>query len=183
MKEIWKDIMIEGFEDCYEISSLGVVKSKNKTMLYKGKYERNWTGRIRKQFNNHRGYPMVLLSKDGYKKTIPTHILLAKTFLDNPENKKEVNHKDGNKENNSISNLEWCTRQENMNHSINVLGKHHAGESHYNANLSVKIVLEMRRLFDTGKYTKTEIGRMFNVGKDHAINIINNKCWKTLKTV
>jgi len=65
---------------------------------------------------------MVTLSKNGKHKGVAIHILVAKSFVDNPENKPEVNHVDGNKENNHESNLEWNTRLENQQHSVYMCG-------------------------------------------------------------
>ena len=65
-----------------------------------------------------KGYHMVTLNKDGYKKSYPTHRLVAMTFLPNPDNKPQVNHIDGNKANNSLSNLEWVTGSENVRHAV-----------------------------------------------------------------
>lgn len=175
-------IDLNGFEGIYKVSDKGDVCSLDRISNNGLGSDRKLKGKIIAQWNNHRGYALVTLHKNSKKVSIPVHILVAKSFIDNPENKPEVNHKDGNKLNNHYTNLEWATRLENQQHSVYVLGKHHAGEKHYNAKLTVAVVVKMRELFKTGKYSKTEIGRMFGLEKDHAINIINNKCWKTLKT-
>jgi len=96
--EVWKQI--EGYDN-YEVSSLGQVRNTN-------------TGRILKKAN-HGGYYSVGLSKIKTK-TISVHILVAKAFIPNPENKQQVNHKDKNSLNNSLSNLEWSTSKENNIH-------------------------------------------------------------------
>lgn len=101
MIEIWKDI--EGFEGLYQVSNLGRVKS-NRGILHPN--------------TNTYGYKHVTLSKYGIRTTTPIHTLVADAFLDNPYEKPEVNHIDGNKENNSVSNLEWVTRTENNRHAI-----------------------------------------------------------------
>lgn len=75
--------------------------------------------RVLKWSQDQDGYPVVsVITDDGYTKTIPVHRLVALTFLDNPENKPTVNHIDGNKKNNHVSNLEWATYKENNNHAI-----------------------------------------------------------------
>lgn len=101
MTETWKDI--KGYEGLYQISNLGDVK-------------RISSGKILKPYS-HNGYIRVALSKDNTPKHMDIHRLIAQAFIPNPENKPEINHKDGNKENNSIQNLEWCTRKENMSHA------------------------------------------------------------------
>ena len=65
---------------------------------------------------NAYGYPSIYLSKDGVRKFFTIHKLVALTFIPNPENYKEVNHKDENKRNNSVENLEWCSRKYNNNY-------------------------------------------------------------------
>ena len=68
-----------------------------------------------------RGYRVLHIIDNGTRRTVFVHRLVATAFIDNPLNKPQVNHKDGNKENNSIENLEWCTNSENMWHKTNVL--------------------------------------------------------------
>lgn len=177
MTEIWKDVV--GYEGLYLVSENGAVKSVKRKAPVSGRQVHE---KMLSPWFNFRGYMLVTLHKNGKKNSIPVHILVAKAFIDNPENKPEVNHCNGIKTDNHKSNLEWNTRLENQRHSVYTLGKHHAGEAHYRAKLKVSQIIEMRELFKTGRYSKAEIGRMFGVGKDHAINIINGRCWKTLKT-
>ncbi len=105
-------IEIKNFEH-YSISKDGLVRS-------------NLTGKLLKPFKKTTGYLMVHLYKEGRKYGRVIHRLLAETFIPNPENKYCVNHKDGNKLNNSLDNLEWCTYQENSRHAFDTgLNKHH----------------------------------------------------------
>lgn len=99
MKEIWKD-----FEENYSISNLGRIKN-------------NRTQRILKLRPNHQGYLKTNISINGKLKTIFPHRLVAEYFIPNPNNFSQVNHIDGCKENNIISNLEWITREGNMQHA------------------------------------------------------------------
>ena len=103
MDEIWRDI--EGYEGLYQISNKGRVKS-----LYKG------SERILKPWDNGRGYLLVTLCKNGVALSKSIHRLVAISFIINPENKPQVNHKDENKSNNCIENLEWATAKENNNY-------------------------------------------------------------------
>ena len=73
---------------------------------------------MRKPRINKYGYLVLTLSKDGKAKTHQLHRVVASAFVDNPFNKEQINHKDGNKENNKVSNLEWVTSEENINHAI-----------------------------------------------------------------
>lgn len=178
--ETWCDI--EGYEGYYQVSNLGQIKGLDRDVLSSG-IIRKRKGMVLKIWKNHAGYNMVTLCKKGKHNGKAIAVLVAKSFVANPLMLPEVNHIDGDKDNNTASNLEWNTRLQNQRHAVYVLGKHHAGENHYKAKLTCDQVLEIRRLFSTGKYSKAEIGRMFGIDKDHAINIINNKSWKTLKRI
>lgn len=110
MIEQWKPI--EGYEDLYEISNLGNVKSLPKTRGCCVGGEK-----ILKQNYSKYGYMLVMLCKNGKPQSFAVHRLVAKAFIPNPENKPQVNHIDGNKENNNLTNLEWCTASENTKHA------------------------------------------------------------------
>jgi hypothetical protein len=109
-EEIWLDI--EGYEGYYQVSSKGRVKSLRR----KDKRGHNLQERILKLGLVGKGYHAVKLCKAGIKKTALVHRLVALTFIPNPENKSEVNHKNGVKTYNFVVNLEWATSLENMKH-------------------------------------------------------------------
>lgn len=116
MIERWKNI--KGYEGFYKISSLGVVKSVDRSVVDSIGRKRFYPG---KQLNfnlDSRGYPSVCLCKKSAQKTTSMHRLMAIHFIENPHKKPHVNHKDGNKENFNLSNLEWCTAKENYDHSV-----------------------------------------------------------------
>jgi hypothetical protein len=103
----WKPTLIQG----YEVSDTGLVRS-----VGKNKHEK-----ILKPMLNKKGYEVVYLSdpaKEGYKTTMLVHRLVAQTYLLNPEDKPQINHKDGNKQNNFVENLEWVTNLENHMHKL-----------------------------------------------------------------
>lgn len=112
MEEQYKEI--KGFEKLYEISNLGNVKSLAKGDG-NGKRDRLLKQEVLK--NDHTNYNRVSLSKYGKVTRFSTHRLVALHFLENPENKPHVNHKDNNGENNNYLNLEWVTHSENMIHA------------------------------------------------------------------
>ena len=114
MKEIWKDI--EGYEKLYQISNFGNIKSLDRYIINKNGEKQYFPGKYLIQRLND-GYLRVTLSKNNKQRTFRVNILVAKAFIPNPENKPEVNHIDGNKENNKVDNLEWNTRSENELHA------------------------------------------------------------------
>lgn len=114
--EKWKDI--EGFKGFYQVSNLGRVKSL--------KYNNTDKPQIMAASNVY-GYRRIRLGGPGQGVSTGIHILVAKAFIPNPENKPYVNHKNGNKGDNRASNLEWVTRSENALHSYKVLGRKSSG--------------------------------------------------------
>lgn len=119
--EYW--VQIAGYEGLYEVSNCGRVKSLDRVIFNSGTPNGLYTvkGRILTQrINNKRnGYCELSLHKDGKEKRYKVHRLVAEAFLPNPDNLPEVNHIDGNKENNNVKNLEWCTSKQNKEHGWN----------------------------------------------------------------
>lgn len=114
MKEIWKDI--DGFEGLYQVSNLGNVKSLSRTIRANTCGVRILPERLLAKCVSSCGYYVVILCKYGKHYTRMVHRLVAMAFIDNPNNEKEVNHKDENKLNNCAQNLEWCDRRYNANY-------------------------------------------------------------------
>ena len=112
--EIWK--AIKDYEGLYVVSDIGKVKGLHRSVVHMGRKITIKEKILHNRVNNF-GYKEVRLSKDGKTTTKFIHILKAQAFIPNPEGKKEVNHKDGNKVNNHISNLEWVTHAENIKHA------------------------------------------------------------------
>ena len=112
MQEIWRDI--PGYEGFYQVSNFGEVKSVDAkwSCMHNGKQIFKYrVGRKLKQFPNSRDYLRVGLTKNNRQFV---HRLVAQSFIDNPNNKPHINHKDGNPQNNRFDNLEWVTHQENL---------------------------------------------------------------------
>ena len=110
MKEIWKDI--EGYNGKYQVSNFGRVKS-----LYTNKY--------RKHGYDKDKYHKIELYINGKYQSVKIHRLVAQYFIDNPNKYPEVNHIDGDKNNNRVDNLEWCSSSYNSRHRIYTLHKNY----------------------------------------------------------
>lgn len=132
-QEVWKPV--PGYEGIYEISSLGQLKSLARDVFRSGVIQHR-NEYIKKQWPNPDGYMQCKLSRDGVNVNIGVHRLVAMAFLENPDEKPEVNHKDGNRTNNQIDNLEWVTREENIADCIargtHIMFRDNSGENNNN---------------------------------------------------
>ena len=116
MNEEWKNI--DGWEGRYQISSMGRVRTNN--------YKRTGKVKIMNGVTDIRGYKNIAFREGGAgskQKHFMVHRLVAKAFIPNPNNKPFVNHLNGNRSDNRVENLEWCTKEENEIHKIYVLKK------------------------------------------------------------
>lgn len=111
MKEKW--MPIKSYEGWYEVSDLGRVRSVDRVVRYKDGRTYEYSSKLIKHKADKRGYPYVGLNKAGKKTAKRVHRLVAETFLPVRDKSLEVNHIDGNKNNNKLSNLEWVTSSEN----------------------------------------------------------------------
>lgn len=179
MKEIFKDI--KGYEGLYQISNLGRIKS----LARRKKARRNKAGihytlpvtekimRLRPDKNF--GYYYTNLSKNGKMKTHKAHRLVAEHFIPNPQNKYAVNHKDGNKANNTITNLEWVTQSENEIHAnLNKL-KIHKPERAGGVKLNWDKVAKIRN--EANSKTYEQLSMEYKVSPSQIFRIINNERW------
>lgn len=139
MIEEWRDI--KGYEGLYQVSNMGRVQRLDKYIVdvsQGGIRTRMFKGHIMNlTIHNVSGYVSMYLSKNGKKKRYLVHRLVAEAFIPNPDNLPEINHKDENKVNNCVENLEWCTPKYNANY----------GERNYKAGLS-KIKCEPHLVVD-----------------------------------
>jgi hypothetical protein len=163
--EIWKTL-IDGE---YEISNLGRIKSLAREYLNSVGNIMPLKERILSATLNNYGYLRVSLNFNGHQKTEKIHRLVAITFLDNPNNLPEVNHKDGNKQNNRVENLEWCNRAYNNRHALdNGLKKTKLKESD---------ILEIRRKASEGTPLR-QLAKSYAIVEGTIWNIVNYKIWK-----
>ena len=123
------------------------------------------------------GYREVILNK----KRVLVHRIIAITFIPNPDNLPQINHKDGNKINNNIDNLEWCTRSYNLVHAYkNGLEKKMLGENHCSHKLTEDDVRYIRKNYikRDSEYGATALAKKFNVDRTTILNVYNRKTWR-----
>lgn len=160
---------IAGYEDNYFVDEHGIVYTKRR---------RGTSGGILPQRINSVGYLRVDLQKGKDKKSVLVHRLVANAYIPKVEGCDFVNHKDGNKLNNNVENLEWCNRSENMLHAYSKglihLDSRPCGEKHHRSKLSDEQVKEIKKLHLAG-ISGAEIGRQYNVSKSVIYNIIHGK--------
>ncbi len=159
--EVWKNI---AFCPSYKISSHGNIWSNVS--------KRELTNFTRRKGKSYLG----ALIGGKYGKIYFVHRLVALMFIPNPENKPQVNHKDGNPINNHFSNLEWVTGDENIKHWNTIL-KRKGGRSILTMDQAIKI---RQMKFDPSRPTYREIGNQFGVSERCIVYIMGNKTWKDL---
>ena len=129
MEEVWKDI--KEYKGLYQVSNFGRVRSVDRYVTQQGR-GKEFTGlrkgRIIKPRLQNSGYLLVWLSMQGTVRAHTVHRLVGTAFISNPDGLSDINHKDGNKKNNNVLNLEWCTRNENIRHAYRNLGRKKSGK-------------------------------------------------------
>ena len=160
---------------------------------YNGRYAITDTGSIISSFGgkenvlvpcvNSQGYvETVLVTEKGKRKNEKWHRLVAKAFIDNPENKPCINHKNGIKTDNRVENLEWCTSGENVRHAIDVLGKTFGNQkgvfpSWLKSVLNRGQVVRIKERLKAGE-KGIDLSREYDVSDQTIYDIKNGRCWK-----
>lgn len=170
---------IKGTKGKYTIDTNGTVTSymQTKPRILK-------PGKVYK-LNKDNPHLRVTLYKNNRTQRIFVHRLVAKHFIPNPNKLPNINHKDGNKSNNHVDNLEWCTQSENMLHSYHTLKNQHvrqyddrrSGELNGSSKLTQNQVATIRALYQNRRMNQTLIAKRFNTTRVHINKIINNKLW------
>ena len=168
--EEWKPI--EGYEGLYEISNYGQVNNIKRNKL------------LKPYSSTHLIYPRVNLSKNKKAKLHYHHRLLAKAFIPNPEDLPEINHKDGDKTNNSLENLEWVSHVQNVRHAfeegLNLAATKLQGENSSMSKLTDGEVVRIRSLYKPYFYSMNKLAKEFGVSVQNIYMIVSGKTWKHL---
>ena len=172
-KEIWKDI--EGYEGLYQVSNLGRVKSLDRIDC-RGQHLK---GKLIKPLPTKQEYVRVGLCKNGIRKHFMIHRLVAQAFI--PQHI-TVNHKDGNKSNNTVDNLEWLSQKENNIHAYRTGLKPH-GTQRKDAKLNEQQVKEIRSNYipNDRNYSTRALARKYGVHPSIIQRVVNNKAYKNIK--
>lgn len=164
-KEIWK--AVDGYEGLYEVSSYGNVRSVDRMESLPNGTVRRRNGCILKQKFASNGYLKCNLSKNTKEKTESVHRLVAQAFIPNPNNLPEVNHKDEDKANNHVDNLEWCSHLYNMRFGT---GSKRAAEKQSTPVLQIdkdtnEIIAEYSSMAEAGRQLNIRQGNISNCCK------------------
>jgi hypothetical protein len=163
--EQWKPLkgIVENGEN-YEVSTLGEVRNVK-------------TRKTLKVYSNSLGYLQIELWYKDKRKKYYLHRLVSLAFIPNHENKSDVNHRDGCKLHNEVTNLEWTTRKENIHHAVKAgLKKGLIGSNNIKVVLSEEQVKEIKTLHRNG-YKQNQLAEMFSVCKQTISKIVNGKSW------
>ena len=182
MKDTTEEFIdIQGYEGQYQIGTRGTVISLEREKSGKGNSTYHMPQRALTTQTNKSGYvSLKLIDMYGVAKKIDVHRLVALNWIDNPLDKPQVNHIDGNKSNNSIENLEWNTAAENMAHA-SMMGLMVRGEKHWKTSLTKKQVTDIKRIVETGLFTNNEIAEKVGTNPVNISRIKNGKRWAHIK--
>lgn len=172
MKEIWKDI--KGYKGIYQISNYGRVKSLERPIYNYIKKER-----IMKPRPKENGYLQIILTdKNSNKKHVYIHRLVAECFLKKSKNKNFVNHKNFNKQDNSVENLEWVSRIENFEHYKNS-EKYKEIRRKIDVKFASKTIAKIKKYKNrilklrNKNFSIDEISKKLNIGRDFVSDVLN----------
>lgn len=177
MVEEWKSVI--GYEGHFEVSNLGRVRSIKwtKTPRFPSRIKkRKYIGpRVFKPQPARGGYLQVCLSKDNHRHSYSLHRLVAAAFIPNPEGKPQVNHKNSDRSDNSVTNLEWVTPLENMQHGAAYGNIDNRGEKNTLSKLTREDVRKIRFLYPM--LTQYKLAKLFGVDVSNIGYIVNRVTW------
>lgn len=176
--EVWKKI--PQFNNEYEVSNTGKIRSVYGVIVRSNGVKHTRVSKVLKPSVDN-GYLKGAVCVNKKMKPYKVHRLVAQMFVDNPENKPEVNHIDGDKQNNNANNLEWTTRKENIEHCHRLgLQKPFKGEEVGTSILTAKEVLEIRSKFVPRKYSRSKLAKEYNVSEGCIKDILYKRTWNHL---
>ena len=180
MSEVWKDI--PEYEGSYQVSNMGRVRSLDRVVADKNGRKCKYKGKVFKpNVNKTRGYEQLTLSNDNEQNTKTVHRLVLEVFKPHVNmSDLDVNHIDGNKLNNHLTNLEWLTRRDNMLHAQDIGLTDNRGERGSNAKLSNADVLEILQRLDTGS-SQREIALDYGVSESCIAHINTGRTWRAVR--
>lgn len=176
MKEEWK--WIPDWEKLYMVSNKGRVRSVGREIPMPRGGIRNKPGHIMLPQKAHNNYLRIGLCRNGKRRFFSVHYLVLLAFVGPPPPGYECNHKNGDKANNRLDNLEWMTRSENMAHAFDTqLRAGRKGEANHFSRLTEAQVLSIRRLYAAGGESHRTLAARFNVAYSNVANIIHRRTW------
>ena len=164
--EIWKNVV--GFEEQYEISNLGNLRSKERFVKHWRAGERKYKSNFKNIRLNDKGYFRCNLKNEGKRYDFTIHKLVALAFIPNEENKPFINHKNGIKTDNRVENLEWCNQSENVTHAVK------------NRLIKTKLTDEQAKEIFNSQLSNRKLAKIYNVTHGIIWRIKNKKAYKHL---
>lgn len=182
--EIWADAF--GFEDHYEVSNHGNIRSKAVFIPHDGNWNEDLGGYIKhkklhKVQINRYGYVTKKLCKYGGCKRTLVHRLVARAFIPTDDYKQQINHIDGNKQNNHVSNLEWCSPSFNIKHAWAtglMTNEHTIGSKHHKAKINEADVLVIRDSYKNKVKTKKELAAEYGLSEASVSDVLYKRTWR-----
>jgi len=176
--EEWRPVV--GYEGLYEVSNLGRVRSVDRYVRSPNTLsgQRRERGRTLRSRQDKDGYLSITLSKDGHAKTFRVHRMVLTSFYGACPDDHVTNHRDGNRQNNAVSNLEWVTQQQNWHHALG-RGTKHIGEMYSTTKLTEQQVRDIRLLAKAGA-TNVALAKQFGVYHTNIWMIVHRETWKDL---
>ena len=175
-KEAWKDI--KGYEECYQVSNLGRVRSLDRTVEsfnQFGNCVKQYKGRVLKT-SLRKEYPRVILSKNNHSNHQSVHRLVATHFIENAKNLEQVNHIDCDKTNNRVDNLEWVSHLQNAQHAVRS-GCYNRGSAHSQSRIDSEHVPDILNLYFVDGLYQEDIGSKYDVSQSVISRIIRGESW------
>ncbi len=164
--EIWKNVV--GFEEQYEVSNLGNLRSKERFVKHWRGGERKYKSNVKNIRLNDKGYFRCNLKNEGKRYDFTIHKLVALAFIPNEENKPFINHKNGIKTDNRVENLEWCSASENVTHAVK------------NRLIKTKLTDEQAKEIFNSQLSYRKLAKLYNITSGIVWRIKNKKAYKHL---